>query len=516
MFVLLAALASATTLTIGEPYRVVDAEERHYFHVGGVIVAVKIDAPEFTIQRFSPDGLTQLSMVRDRDFPYGMDVESIVVLGGKVRVLYSSWDAKAQTEQLFARTIDPATGAFTGPAERILAVEGKVTGRTVARGFAYSFATVDKFAVSLSADGEHMLVRYRRKPTERDDALSYDQIGLAVYGADLSQQWQNELRMPYTEAQMDFWDEGVDGAGNAYILAKVRNGDGSEDRTRDDQPNYHGELFRIGAAGITASQLTIKDKFIHSVALYEAPLHGMAVAGLYNGDGGGNDVEGFFSAALEPGGVAVPTFYEIPPEILKQYASAREARKADEGGGELRSLFLDHVSVDTDGSLTLIAEQFDIQRTTTVQPNGQVVTTVTYLYDDIVAARITTDGLRWVRRIPKHQAGPRNPGGMSYAMFHADGKVHVLYFDNVKNLDLPMDAQPALAMDGVGGYLIAYSIDDATGAAHKEAVLDTRGVEGLDLFQVGVDRIEAVGPSTFVLEAYKRKKEDVLIRVALD
>ena len=50
----------------------------------------------------------------------------------------------------------------------------------------------------------------------------------------------------------------------------------------------------------------------------------------------------------------------------------------------------------------------------------------------------------------------------------------------------------------------------------KVTLLDTRDVNGMEVFQFNPDRILGTAPNTFVCEVYKKKKEDVLIKVELN
>jgi hypothetical protein len=74
---------------------------------------------------------------------------------------------------------------------------------------------------------------------------------------------------------------------------------------------------------------------------------------------------------------------------------------------------------------------------------------------------------------------------------------------------------PTRHSDGAGGFLTAYKIDDITGQTKKEYILDTRDVRGIELYQFRTSRIIPVSSNEFVFESYKKKKEDVMIKVGL-
>jgi hypothetical protein len=70
-----------------------------------------------------------------------------------------------------------------------------------------------------------------------------------------------------------------------------------------------------------------------------------------------------------------------------------------------------------------------------------------------------------------------------------------------------------LHVDGQGGFLTAYGIEDKSGVVVQETILDTRNVNGVEVFQFSPTRLVSPLPNTLVFEAYKKKKEDVLVKI---
>ena len=68
---------------------------------------------------------------------------------------------------------------------------------------------------------------------------------------------------------------------------------------------------------------------------------------------------------------------------------------------------------------------------------------------------------------------------------------------------------------GSGGFLTMYSVNDQSGSVKKNSILNTLNVKGVKLFQLDPDRIQKTSPNSFVFEAYKKKKEDILIKVEI-
>lgn len=511
----LAFAGSAPEVQLGAPYKVVDAAEKEYFKVGKEMVSVKVDGDDLTVQHFNVDTLTQTSALTAK-IPDGGQLESLVGFDDTVVLFYSVWDKKNEKEQLFFEALDPKTGTFPAEGQRIVVVDGKITGTLMSTGF-YNISTRGKFKIHHASDGKMLMVEYRKKPVTRDDSVSHDVIGVGVFGPGMTEQWHREFRMPYTEEKMDRLATSVDPSGTAYLLAKVREGEGSKEEV-DGEPNYHVEVLKMDARSpeISATPISFAGKFVQTMAIFDAGPAGLVGAGLYNNGETRGSVEGFFTVAL--GTSATPVFHEIPKEVAQQYATEREKRKIEKKGAAaaLPFMVLERLITYADGGMTLIAEQEWVEVTTYRSSNGTYTTTYVYHFEDMLLARVDGAGkLKWMRRVPKAQAGARDPGGLSFEHFQAGGRQFVLYFDNVKNLNLPDDETPAVHIDGRGGFLTAMSIDDTTGVATKLSVFDSTDVQGTELFQVGADRIIPISDTTFVMEAYKKKKEDVLVRVTL-
>jgi hypothetical protein len=164
----------------------------------------------------------------------------------------------------------------------------------------------------------------------------------------------------------------------------------------------------------------------------------------------------------------------------------------------------------------LIGEQYFMRAHTRSTGNGGSTTYYTYHYNDMLITKIAPSGaLAWMKKLPKQQMGTNGRGGMSYT--YIDGKSHhyFIFLDNEKNKDLTINEVPARHKDGAGGFLTAYKIDDITGQVKKEYILDTRDVRGIELFQFMTSRMVPVSSNEFVFESYKKKKEDVMIKVGL-
>ena len=78
--------------------------------------------------------------------------------------------------------------------------------------------------------------------------------------------------------------------------------------------------------------------------------------------------------------------------------------------------------------------------------------------------------------------------------------------DNIKNLKLSIDKEPALHNDAMGGYLVYYKID-AAGNITKGDLFDYKK-EGIRFQPANFERL---GSKSFVNRAYKGKQSRVVV-----
>lgn len=513
-------VAAQTKVTVGKPYAVIDAEQKYYFTADGEILTVKIQRKAVFLQKMNARDLSFIKIKMYDDFPKDFQLEQITEFKNRYYVFYSLW--QDDQEQLYCREIDFAAGSFKGNGKKIITVNEKITG-TLVRASMWRMAASDKFDFFFSHDSSSLVIQYRLKAEKRNDSKNYDMIGMHVFDKDLKEKWANKVKMPYTEKKMDNLNYSVDSKGNVYIVSRVFNDNTTNLKKRgEEDANYHLEILKATAptGNITTTPVDIADKFIQTVWLYESAQGSMICAGFYNNGREFNNVDGILLFKLSPDGkVFDANTYEIPVEILNQYASGKEKRKnerKDENDrAEFENLNLDHVIIENDGSIILTGEQSFVKSHTSYM-NGRTNTYHTYHCNDMLVAKIGPTGkLVWMKKLPKRQEGTSGFGGMSYRYFISKDYHFFMFLDNEKNKELPLTEVPARHVDGIGGFLTAYQVNDKTGEVTKASLLDTRDVNGMEVFQFAPYRLIATDVNTLVFEAYKKKKEDILVKIVV-
>lgn len=530
-------LSKDYSYTVSEPYKVYDGE-KFYFSRDNQVLTVKIRGKEAVIQKFNGSG-DKISFVAEKlyeDLPGNVQVEDVLKFNNRYYFFYSSWDGgDVDKEQLFAREIDFAKGEFIGEGKLLFKVNGHVTGSPLAiammGGVSFGFGVRDKFDFLMSSDKKRMLIQYRKKPTVKSDTKSWDVIGMVSYDENMKQTSSNEIKMPYTERRMDVYDYAIDGEGTNYILAKVFHDDSNDDKKRkkDEEANYHVELFRLksGSKDLDISKIDVKDKFINGLWLFENPANKeMVISGYYNIGKKLVNTDGMIIIkAKKEGQLYGLTTYEIPVDVLNEYTSNRTKKKNnkkdEKGEAEYPYLKLKEIVFDDKGDLLLIGEQNYIE--VRMRNNGMGMAGVgmnnnsyIYHYNDLIVTRIDASGkLSWIKKIPKKQTGYVGKGGMSYKYIFNKGNHFLLFLDNVKNFDLPLDKVPAEHSDGKGGYFTSYKIDDAGVASVNSSIFNVRDLEEMTVYQFATNRIVKLTDDTFAVEFYKKKKEDVMVKVTI-
>jgi hypothetical protein len=153
---------------------------------------------------------------------------------------------------------------------------------------------------------------------------------------------------------------------------------------------------------------------------------------------------------------------------------------------------------------------------TTTNANGGTTTRTYYIYhfDDMLISKLDPSGkLEWMKKIPKRQSSG-SYALTAYKYMKTDQSYAFFFLDSDKNDNLSMDSYPAAAGDGVTS-LTAYLLDQRTGVPRRTKILNTKDVNGMELYQFSPDRILPVDGKTFVIEFYKKKKQDILVKVVL-
>ncbi|OFX75536.1 MAG: hypothetical protein A2X12_08120 [Bacteroidetes bacterium GWE2_29_8] len=529
---------SQTGVQISKPFKVVDAPKKLYFNNGKSVLSVKIKGGFITLQVFDVEKMTEVARNEYKDIFKGGYIEDVIRFKDKFYFIYTLWDKPNETEQVFAREINPYKGVILDKQISLFKYKGRMAGKLTSSANVtlnifnvWSSLEIDKLNLdNYSYDSTKFLIQFRIKPEEKRDKLSYDEIGYYVFNDKLELLSGNVVKMPYTEKKMDNIDYSIDATGNVYTLAAVFDDDTRKRKKKDGTPNFHTEILKLpfGKDKLKIIPIDLKDKFIDRIGMFESSTNDIICAGSYFNKIKSSflkdditAVNGVFVFKLnESGDVFDNKCFEFPIDIINQYEKKKTVRKNenkdDDEKSEFSELILKNLKIQDDGSFVLIGEQDYFRDYTTPTSNGGTKTHIKFFYEDILITKIGSDGnLAWMKKLPKRQVGDKGIGGLSYRYLKGEKDHYIIFLDNEKNINLPINKEPATHVDEAGGFVTAYKINDETGKVTKHSLYDLRNVKGMDLKQFSTRRVLQTSLSDFLIEFYKKDKEDVYIKTKL-
>ena len=504
----------------GAPYKVIDARSKEYFYDGeGSIITVKTDGEVVYIQKIDAETQKEISRKEYKDFAKYTKVQKVAKFGDRLFYFYAVYDKKNKREAVYVREVDMKAGAFK-KAVFLFKTSGVVLAQTMSENLGFwGFGAGPKFEFYNSFDDSKLMIQYRLKPTTKRDKNSYDKMGFYVFNkSDLSKSWGKEVNMPYTEAVMNNIAYTVSSEGNAYMIAYKREAKEFEllEITKNSSSVKTNPIDIDGSLFFT--KLRIKEDNEGNLNCVGYYANGVEITYSYFGGFSSQiNVNGILQFAISnTGKVVSENKIEFPSDLINQFETEKQQKKNDkkEGKGKLgiRDLVLREVIENEDGSTLVIGEQYYMKK----QQRG--TSTVTYFYyADVVVTKFTKNGdVLWMKKLPKTQRGLKGRGGQSIKYAKKGENIYIMYLDNVKNLSLGKDEAPKIHMDGKGGFLTAYKVDDETGDIEKLSILDSRDIDGVEAYQFKTTRLLFANDDELYLEVYIKGKKDSMIKIELD
>lgn len=533
--------ASKAEVGTGKPYEVVDAANKQYLTLpNGNVLAVKTDGIEITLQTFEGTSGDQIKRKTTPALKKGAGLQRIIQTSEGVFYLYEMYNSSIKGFELFSMEIDPESLDIQKPVSLLqtkrkitkgeLDNEGDnqistgVTKAGTAEGLAFQGVN---FTVYQSYDRSHVMVQYRLKPETKRDAKNYDELGFHVFDKSMNALWGGEYKMPHTEAEMNNIAYTVTSKGLVYMISyltstkeleliTVSKGDGIQTHKLE---GTDGSLF--------FNRMRLIEDVDGDVICSSFYASGLDFKGSFSGGFSGTlafMANGIYGFTISPEfGVNQVYNLEFSQELIKSYLSDRQAKRQDESEKKGREGIEDLQMIDffaqEDGSFIVTGEQKYIR-------NEMYMTGATNVahFANVVIAKITKKGeLAWITKLPKNQAMPLgdnyNPfyeGQLSYSYAKGGDSHYVIFVDNEKNVNLGKNEAPASHKNGLGGYLMAMKVDDKNGSWERVKLADMNDLGGYKAYQFRVTRICKATDNTFLMEIYKKEKEDVMIKFEFD
>lgn len=496
--------------TISEPYKTIDAYSRTYFSNTntGKLFSIKRGRHYLHMQSFDAINMTEIrrEKIKIKDFTNDFQIEAISWVNNRLYLIYAAYDKREKLTSVYAREIDFDRCSFKGPSKKIIESHGSL-------GYHY-------YSFLFSKDQTKLLVWLRLTPKEVQKGTSHGKIEMFVFGDEMKKIAQGVIKMPYADQKMHSMDFHIDEKGKVYILAKAR-----KNLNRGaDKNSSHLELLAIDVKSkkIKISEIDVNQYSIKSAWLFEGEDGNIICSGLCSKEKDswmvGDNPNGLFLFKLDDDDqLRDKYFYKIPIEIIKQYTTAENDEEAEKNKAKFESLVLQKLIIQDDNSILIIGEEYFVLSDTYINSRGGLSFEYSYHYCNILVTKIGADGkLAWMKKIPKRQIGKKRYGGSSYKYMNIGRQHYFLYLDNAKNMKLPVDETPAIHNDGLGGVLVASKLEDETGKVNKIPIFNTRNVKGYKTHHFKPDKILPVSKNEFVIEFYKKRKQDIMVKVKVD
>lgn len=128
----------------------------------------------------------------------------------------------------------------------------------------------------------------------------------------------------------------------------------------------------------------------------------------------------------------------------------------------------------------------------------------------------------WIKKLPKRQVGVNRSDDLGFSYQNFNNNHYLIFLDNVKNVDLPLNQKPAIHSSEKWGYLTYYKVSDNLGEVSKHSIFTTKGipVKGRKapylLYFFKKSEVIKTSETSFMVEFYKKFKKDVMIQVNVE
>lgn len=359
-----------------------------------------------------------------------LDVEFCFESNGGIYFFGSIVDNAVNTKSLYMLKVNSKTLLPEGTAQMICQLHFD-------RG-----ARLSTFSYDFSRDSSKVLI-YGNPILKKREMEEYS---LVVLDQDMEQLWAKTITLPYPEAKFEVEDFAVDNDGNVFVLG-VKYAERGESKRRG-KPNYEYKIlsYRDDGDDVDEYSASIGDYFITDMQIDVSPKKDIVCAGFYS-EKGTFSIKGSYYVRIDRKSKAIvrQSTKEFDIDfITMNFTEAQERRaKRREAKGknvELYEYDLDEIVLRADGGAVLVAEQYYVVVICRTDPKTGVTTcTYYYHYNDIIVVSVDPSGkIEWATKIPKRQSSVNDNGyWSSYAMMIVEDKLHFIFNDTRKNLDIP-------------------------------------------------------------------------------
>lgn len=294
------------------------------------------------------------------------------------------------------------------------------------------------FNVLQSQNQQFFCVEYSIPGTKTEN----ERFGFKVIDANFETVSEGEYESQYEARQSDVSNRYLSNTGDYFIAVKVYNVN-EKGRVKDYSSLEKFVLMHVTPEGIEEVNLDLGDKHISDVTFSSDNNRLMTFTGLYGE--GTTSAKGvfYFQLDFKKQEIINEGFNEFGKDFITEGWSDRAKKKSEKreakgkGTPSLYNYIIrDNVTLE-DGSMVGMIEQYYVHVVTTRDSRGNTTTTYYYYYNDLILYKVSESGeFVWLKKIQKSQVSTNDGGYLSStAQYVADGKMVILFNDNLKNYD---------------------------------------------------------------------------------
>jgi len=509
-------LSDKFQVSTGPVYPMVQSKFKYFFSLEPQFsIVLKRVGDQIYVQKFDNATMSKVSEKMYNDIG-SHDIEKVMESHGNIYYIYSWKDKVTKKKRLYCRTITKE-GVMLPVKALCPGTESGMSTIDYVSIEAISGAVPLHYDITESTDRSKIMARYRLDKMSTNDSKNFERFGFEVLDAvTLERQWGGEVQMPYSEEDMNYLAFTVTKNGNVHLLAYVRS-------VKEFQLMvFHPDL------SVTTHTLDMKSFEIESFEIQEMIDGNLLCTGYYAngidlmiamnkiGSIGFNKTKSFNNDGIiqlkmtQEGKILDSHQYAFPIELINQNETERKQEKNNEreavGNAGINDLKVMEIISLEDGSSIVLGEQYHYNMS-----SGRVKHT----YGDLIVTKLDHKGqLVWMKKFAKWQVGYMFKGSMSIKTTRDKGFLTLLFVDSIRNSALTMNQAPSPHIDGFGGILTAYIVNENDGSVEKHNIMDFRNIKGMFGLQFKTKNLILISPDTFMIEGVaKEEKENAMITI---
>jgi len=388
------------------------------------------------------------------------------MIGDNPVLLTSFYNKKTNTNYLFYHVVNPKT-LMMGPPKVLAKKVFKKTKK--AKRKVRSIYSFEGITTTSSDDKSISFVTF---PDPAKEELFEDKVNKSYIAKIFDENFNevNNFSYNFPFDNFDIRQTVVSKDGLAYIIVDKLVKDETVKKKRS--PRFLIEDTYLLYIDVTSGEsdffkLELEDRNFSQIGLKTLRDGGLAISGLTEREGE-SGVDGSFSIVYDKDMVEVNNSIESFEKdfITATWSNrakkkiAKKNKKRDRRGKkkitpQFYNYYVDHIIELSDGSYTMLAEQYYVRVVTTTHrtANGGSYTTTTYYYyyNDIIAVNYDKKGeFQWKKRIKKHQVST-NDGGYysSYFVVENDDDIEIIYNEGKVAVKVQLGPEGSIRKDNI-------------------------------------------------------------------